>query len=286
MMELTVTREIAPSAKIAVDAIVELYCVVGEGVSIGRRSRLGRRVSVLAQTTIGADNVIADGCVLGGAPQDIKYAGELSLLVIGDRNFFGRCVTAHIGTKAGGSLTRIGNDNTLADNSHVAHDCYVDEGVRLGRNVLLAGHVHVESGAVVDDFAAAHHFTTIGRYARVRPRTPIRRDVPPYTLFGTENSDWKPAAVGGIHDEGIRAAKLSPADEKDLRRALRELFSDESALQTKIENLIGAGAEGEVAELCEFCLRSLRGVYGRYRELLRGKIPPEAVEYFSSHPGA
>jgi UDP-N-acetylglucosamine acyltransferase len=238
-------------------------------------------VTVTGHTSIGADNVFEEGCVLGGAPQDLKYAGGPTLLVIGDRNHFGRFATAHVGTELGGGLTRIGDDNVLADHSHVAHDCFVDDRVVLGRYVLLAGHVRVESGAVVEEFAAAHSFTTIGRAARVRPRTPVRRDVPPYTDFYSENPDWKPAAVRGIHEAGIRDAKLGAWEAQDLRRALQELFADESALQTRIEHLVNLGAEGEVARLCEFCQRSLRGVYGRHRELLRGQQPSEARDFFA-----
>jgi len=282
MTNLTVLREVSPSARIAANVVIGPYCFVGPEVSIGPGARLGRRVSVTGHTTIGADNVFEEGCVLGGQPQDLKYAGGPTLLAIGDRNRFGRFVTAHIGTEVGGGLTQIGSDNVLAEHSHVAHDCYVNDRVFLGRYVLLAGHVRVESGAIVEDFAAAHSFTTIGRAARVRPRTPVRRDVPPYTDFYSGNPDWKPAAVRGVHEAGIRAAGLSPPEALDLRRALRELFADESALQTRIEHLVNLGADGEVAKLCEFCRRSLHGVYGRHREVLRGRQPPEARDYFAA----
>ncbi|RPI60676.1 MAG: hypothetical protein EHM48_06855, partial [Planctomycetaceae bacterium] len=217
------------------------------------------------------------GCVLGCDPQDLKYAGGATLLVIGHRNRFGHNVTAHIGTEFGGYLTRIGDDNMFMHGSHIAHDCYVDNRAVLGRDVMLAGHVRVQSGAVIEDMAGLHHFTTVGRYARVGARTPVRRDVPPYTHFiGGDNLT---PAVRGIHHAGIAAAKLTPHEETELRRVLHELFSDESALQTKIEQILSIGVEGQAAFLCEFCQQSLQGVFGRYRELLRGKIPPEAIEH-------
>ncbi len=282
MSELTVMREVDSSAKISSDAYIGPFCVVGPDVSIGAGTRLQRRVIVSGWTTIGSDNIFSEGCVIGETPQDLKYTSEPSLLVIGDRNRFDRGVTAHIGTGGGGGLTRIGDDNVLSAGSHVAHDCFVDNGVYMGVSVLLAGHVRIEAGAVIEDFAGAHHFTTIGRYARVRLRTAVRRDVPPYTDFYSDNTDWKPPSIRGIHDAGVRSAHLDAQEELDLRQAMEELFADESSLQTKIEHLVNLGVEGDVAGLCEFCQLSLSGIYGRRRETLRGKCPPEAQEYFES----
>ena len=280
MVELTVIREIDPAAQVAPEAVIGPFCTVGPNVTIGPGTVLGRRVSITGRVTIGSDNTFDEGCVLGNHPQDLKYGGGPTLLIIGHRNRFGRCVTAHIGTEAGGFLTRIGNDNVLADGCHVAHDCYVDDSVYLGREVLLAGHVRVQTGAVVEELVGAHHFTTIGRYARVAARTPVRRDVPPFSVLARRGgAEGASPAIIGVHEDGIRAARLAPDEEKDLRGALSELFDDESALQTKIEQLVNMGVEGEAASLCEFCQRSLRGVFGRYREQFRGEPPPEAQVY-------
>ncbi len=279
MTDPEVIREIDPSARVAAEATIGRFCVVGPDVTIGPGTVLKRRVTVIGRTTIGSANVIEEGCVLGAVPQDLKYAGGDTLLVIGHRNRFGPRVTAHIGTEAGGYVTRIGNANTLHDGCHIAHDCYVDDDTTLGRNVLLAGHVLVQSGAVMEDLVGAHHFTTIGRFARVGSRTPVRRDVPPFTFFASGDNERIPPAVRGVHEEGIKSARLSSAEESELRRALAELFDDESALQTKIEQLEKMGVEGAAAALCEFCRRSLRGVYGRYQELYRGQAPPEAAQY-------
>ncbi|MFP4053794.1 MAG: hypothetical protein ACLFV7_08020 [Phycisphaerae bacterium] len=280
MAEVEVLREIDPGAHISPEATVGPYCVVGPNVTVGPRTVLERRVSVLGSTSIGSDNYIGEGCVLGGLPQDLKYEGTRTRAIIGHRNRFGREVTVHIGTEQGGFLTRVGNDNYLADRCHVAHDCYVDDHTHLGVMTLLAGHIRVMTGAVIEDLVGLHHFTTVGRYAHVLSRTPVRRDVPPFTVFGHQDDDWVPA-VQGIHKEGIQAAGLSDEERHDLRRALEDLFSDETALQTKIEQLVNLGAEGEVADLCEFCQRSLAGVYGRHRELHRGEIPQEALEWLT-----
>jgi len=279
MGKVTVLREIAPTARIAPDAKIGPYCVVGPHVTIGPRTTLVRRVFVTGHTSIGSGNLIREGCVLGTVPQDLKYAGHPTALIIGHRNYFGRDVTAHIGTELGGYVTHIGNENVFMDGCHIAHDCYVDDRAHLGFNVMLAGHIRIHTGVVIEDLVGVHHFVTIGRHARVGPRTPVRRDVPPYTNFASEDYGWSPPAVRGVHEEGIRSARLSGEEERDLRQALADLFDDESALQTKIEQMVNMGVEGEVAALCEFCQRSLRGTFGRHRETYRGKPPPEAAQF-------
>lgn len=282
MTELQVIREVAPTASVADEAEIGPFCVVGPDVSIGPRTRLLRRVTVVGRTTIGADNVFHDACVIGSAPQDLKYRGGATELVIGEHNRFDRLVTVHVGTELGGGLTRIGSHCVFMHGSHVAHDCFVDDYVHIGRYVQLAGHVRVETDATLEDHAAAHHFTTIGRHALVRGRTPVRRDVPPYTDFYSTDPGVHPASVGGIHRKGLWEAKLPPVEEWELHRTLLELFADEWALQTRIEHLVNIGVEGEALEVCRFCQRSLSGPYGRYRETLRGQAPPEAREYYSS----
>jgi len=278
--QVKVLREIDPAARVSPEARIGPFCSVGPHVTIGPGTTLVRRVCVTGHTTIGSGNVIEEGCVLGARPQDLKYKGHPTLLVIGHRNRFGRCVTAHIGTESGGFVTHVGDGGFFDDRVHIAHDCYVDNDVRIGKDALLAGHIRLHDGAVIGDLVGIQHFVTVGKHARVGPRTPVRRDVPPFTNFFSDNYDWAdPPAVRGVHEEGIAAARLAPEEEKELRRALHELFDDETALQTKIEQLVNMGVEGEVAELCQFVQRSLRGVFGRYRELTRGKPPAEADRY-------
>ncbi len=281
MSELTVLREIDPAARVARDVKIGPYCVVGPHVTIGPGTVLARRVSILGNTIIGSGNVIGEGSVLGAIPQDLKYVGGDTLLIIGHRNHFGSNVTVHLGTESGGYLTRIGDGNFFNDIAHVGHDCHIDNNVYLGINTMLAGHIRMYTGARLDDFSGLHQFVTLGKYSRIRRRTPCRRDVPPYADFGIvdQNNPLDAPAVLGLNEEGLRAAHLSPDAEKELRAAFNELFDDESALQTKIEQLVNMGVEGEAEALCEFCQRSLRGQYGRYREAFRGKEPPEAVRY-------
>ncbi|HET6426948.1 MAG TPA: acyl-ACP--UDP-N-acetylglucosamine O-acyltransferase [Phycisphaerae bacterium] len=276
--DLSVTREIAPGAEVSADASIGPFCVIGPEVKIRPGTVLAQRVTVIGRTVLGRDNDIAPGCVLGAPPQDLKYRGRPTWLIVGDRNVFRANVTAHVGTEAGGYLTRIGDDNVLAGGAHVAHDCYVDDRTRLGVCVMLAGHVRVETGAVVGDYTGAHHFTTIGAYARVEPRTPVRRDVPPYTIFSSLGYYNAPTAFRGVHEQGLAAAGLSDADCQAVRQAVRHLFQDEQALAVKLEEMSAAPDPPQpVAELLAFCRRVLAGTFGRCREAFRGRMPPEAL---------
>ncbi len=283
---LTVIREIADGAEIAPDVRIGPCCVIGPDVVIGSETELGCRVTVTGRTRIGGDNLIQDGCVLGAVPQDLKYQGRPTYLVIGDRNRLGPKVTAHVGTEAGGSLTRIGNDNVLDVGAHVAHDCYVDDQTYIGPAVLLAGHIRVQTGAVLDEMVGVHHFTTIGRFSRVGPRTPVVRDVPPFTFFSSAGYYTSPSSIRGVHEQGLSTAGIPPTQVDALRRAVGYLFEHEDALAVKVARMLEKTDLPEAVRiLCEFCLQSLAGRFGRHREAFRGKVPPEAQEFFEGAEG-
>jgi UDP-N-acetylglucosamine acyltransferase len=278
--DLTVLREIADGARVHPDARIGAFCTIGPDAVIGPRTVLGPRATVLGRTIIGSDNLIQAGCVLGGAPQDLKYRGRPTYLIVGDGNRLGPNVTAHLGTEPGGYLTRIGDGNVLDAGAHVAHDCYVENRTHLGPGVLLGGHVRIEDGAVIEEMVGVHQFTTIGRHSRVGARTPVRRDVPPFTFFASTDYYDTPADTRGVHEQGLESAGLSEDQKRRLRRAFVRLFEDEQALSTKIRSLLAEGEPGwAVRTLCEFCQRSLSGTFGRHRETLRGKMPPEAAAY-------
>lgn len=277
--DIAVLREIAPGAQVAPDAAVGPFCVVGPHVRIGAGTRLESRVTVIGHTTIGRDNVVGAGTVLGAPPQDLKYHGRPTYLIVGDRNRFAANVTAHVGTEVGGYLTVIGHDNVLMPGAHVAHDCYVDDRVCLGPGVLLAGHIRVMTGAVIEEMVGVTHFTTIGRYSRVGARTPVTRDVPPFAFFTSMGYYACPPAVTGPNEPGIRAA-LPPDQVEPVARAVRRLFQDDQALSVKVDQMLAEpDLSAPLRELAEFCRRSLDGTYGRFREAYRGKLPPEAAAY-------
>ncbi len=279
MDRIELLREIDPAAKVAPTAMIGLYSVIGPDVTIGPKTTIGRRVTIQGHTVIGSSNEIGDGCVLGMQPQDLKFRGSETRLIIGHSNRIARNVTMHIGTESGGWVTCVGSENTLKESCHVAHDTFIADRCHIGRCTQLAGHVSVQTGAVVESLTGLHHFVTVGRYAHVGCCTAVRRDVPPFTMFAGEETGMVPPSVQGIHEEGIRAAKLKSDEEAELRRALTDLFENETAMQSTIEQLGNLGVEGEAARLCEFLQKSLEGKFGRIREAYRGMVPPEAVEH-------
>jgi UDP-N-acetylglucosamine acyltransferase len=280
MTTLQVLREVAPTAQVDPTARIDRWCVIGPDVRIGPRTRLQRKVTVIGHAILGADNVVGEGSVLGADPQDLKYRGGRAWAIVGDRNRIGVNVTIHVGTEAGGRVTRVGNDSDLADGCHVAHDCFLADRVRLGRKVLLAGHVVLRTGAVIEDMTGVHHFTQVGQYARVGARTPVTRDVPPFVHYYSTDYYWDPPMVRGIHEEGIAAAALPHAEEVQLRWALAELFESEAALATMLDRVERLQPlHPATADLCRICRGSLAGLYGRYREQFRNQVPPEAREF-------
>ena len=280
MVPIDVVSEIAPGAQVDDSADVGRWCVIGPEARIGPGTRLQSHVTLLGRTTIGRDNVIAPGSVIGGEPQDKKYRGGAAWLIIGDRNHIGRNVTINVGTELGGRVTYIGDDNVIDDAAHVAHDCYITHHVHLHRKVLLAGHIVIEPGAIVESMTGIHHFVRLGRYCRIGTRTPVRRDVPPYVHYYSHDYYWDPPMVRGIHDEGIAAAGLPPRQAARLREALQTLFGHSTAMAPKLDAMEAAGElDPEVAHLCRFCREGLDGTYGRYRERFRNQVPPEAERY-------
>lgn len=279
MTDVTVVNEIAPGARVHPDARIGQWCVVGPHAAIGAGTNLVSRVTVVGHTTLGRDNVVEPGSVIGGSPQDLKFRGKITRLIVGDRNRIGRNVTLNVGTELGGFVTYVGDDNILEDACHVAHDCYVGNRVRLGRKVLFAGHIVVQDGAWIEDMTGIHHFSRVGRFARVGSRTPVTRDVPPYTWYYSEDYYWDPPQVRGLNEEGIAAADLGPERSAVLRDALGYLFSEGLPMTTKLDELQRRGPlDSEVEFVCQFCRQSLTGLSGRYREQFRNQVPPEAYE--------
>ncbi|KKK58561.1 hypothetical protein LCGC14_3043190, partial [marine sediment metagenome] len=165
------------------------------------------------------------------------------------------------------------------------HDCYVDDGAALGVGVMLAGHVRVETGAVVEAYTGAHHFTTVGRFSRVAACTPVRRDVVPFTVFSSLGYYRASPAERGVHEAGLEAAGLSQGDRQGVRDLIAHLFQAEGALAGKIETYLRRDDLPEPVEMiCQFCRRTLEGLFGRHREAFRGRMPPEALEHLLPLP--
>lgn len=258
-MKIHPTAIIDPSAEIADDAEIGAYSIVGPKVSIGSGSVLMHHVSVIRNTTLGRENVVHPGCVLGADPQDKKFRGEESWLHVGDRNELREHVTVNRGTEGGGGITRVGDGCLLLINSHVAHDCILGSNVTLANCVLLGGHVVVEDGVGMGGMAAVHHFSSIGRGAFIGGMTRVTVDAPPY--FITEGF---PSRVRGVNRVGLHRQGVSEETIGWLKEAFRALFHDGTPKDEAIQRLRAQPEippEGEV--LLNFMARAIAGKKGR-----------------------
>jgi len=256
-----------PKARLAEDVTVGINSVIDEHVEIGRGTWIGNNVTITGRTRIGERNRIFSNAVIGSEPQDLKFSGEVTELVIGDDNTFREFVTVNVGTKGGGGKTVIGNNNYVMACAHIAHDCRLGDGIVMANAVLLGGHVVVEDRVVFAGAAALHHFVTVGRLAFVGGLTSIVQDVAPYMI--TEGEKQIPRCVNVV---GCRRNGLSREEIQSLQKAYRVLYRSNLSREQALAKLENEGPMNEhVAHLVAFIRNMLKGVKGRYLESLRDK---------------
>jgi UDP-N-acetylglucosamine acyltransferase len=250
------TAVVAPTAELAPGVRVGPYAVVGPHVRVGAGTRIGPHAVLQGRTTVGARNRIFPSASLGSPPQDLKYRGEASALVIGDDNAIREYVTMNPGTESGGMLTRVGNGSLFMANSHVGHDCHVGDHVVIANSAALAGHVIVEAHAIVGGLAGIHQFTRVGESAMCGAGAMVSQDVPP---FCTASGDR--ARLYGLNLIGLKRRGIPEASVRALKRTYRTLFLEPGTLQEALgrarESL---GTVAEVARLLAFVEASERGV--------------------------
>ena len=250
------TALVHPKARLGSGVVVGPYTVIDEHVSVGARSRIGAHCVLEGRTTLGEDNQIFTGAVIGSIPQDLKYRGEPSTLTIGDRNKIREYVTINPGTEGGGGRTTIGSDCLLMAYAHVAHDCAVGNQVIIANSAALAGHITVEDGAVIGGLVGIHQFVRVGRLAIIGGCSRVIQDIPPYsTCVGY------PAAIFGINREGLRRAGVSGDVQRRLHHAFRVLFHSKLAMRHALEEVAkDADHCPELQHLITFIRTSKRGI--------------------------
>ena len=214
------TAVIDPGARLGEGVSVGAFTLVGPDVEIGDGCQIGPHCSFAGPTRIGRENRFIGHVAVGGEPQDKKFAGERTELVIGDRNVFREFVTLNRGTGNGGGVTRIGDDNWMLAYTHVAHDCIVGNHCIFSNNTTLAGHVTVGDWVIISGFAGAHQFCRIGAHAFLGMGALANGDVTPFTMVGG-NSIGRPR---GINSEGLKRRGFSPERIAAIKRAYRTLF--------------------------------------------------------------
>lgn len=248
MTDIHPTAIVDPAAEIGEGVVIGPYCVVEGGVGLGDKVRLRSHVVVAGRTKIGQETEIFPFASIGTPPQDLKYSGEDSELIIGERNRIREHVTMNPGTAEGGMVTRVGNDCLFMVGSHVAHDCLVGDHVILANNATLAGHVEVGDFAILGGLSAVHQFARIGRYAIVGGMSGVENDVIPY---GSVMGDR--ARLSGLNVVGLKRRNFAKDEIHNLRTAYRMLFAEEGTLQERIDDVDEMfGGSDEIREIIEF----------------------------------
>jgi UDP-N-acetylglucosamine acyltransferase len=253
---------IHPTADIGSDVEIGPFTYIGPECKVGDGTHIHNNVTLFANVTVGAGNEIYPGAVLGGLPQDKKYAGEDTRLVIGDGNVIRECVTISSGTKLGEGLTLIGDRNLIMASCHIAHDCILESDIVMANNVLLGGHVKVEASAAFGGLAAVHHFVTVGRHAFVGGLTRVTQDIPPFMLV-----EGNPMRIWSINKVGLKRRGLSPDSIAGLKEAHRLLFRSRSSRKDLFGEIEARfHAVPEVKVLIDALRATERGNQGRARQ--------------------
>ena len=248
------------AAQIDASVTIGPYAVIGPHVVLGAGTTVGAHCVIEGHTTIGRDNRIFQFASLGAAPQDKKYAGEPTRLVIGDRNTIREFCTFNTGTVQDQGVTTIGDDNWVMAYVHIAHDCVVGNQTILANNATLAGHVQVDDYAIIGGLTGIHQFTKVGAHVMAGFASHISQDVPPFMMV-----DGNPLAVRGLNLEGLRRRGFSPerlAAIKQMHRLLYRQGLTLEAAHSAIAALPAAHPEAaaDIAQLLAFLDTSARGI--------------------------
>jgi len=255
-MAIHPTAVVEKGAEIEPTCEIGPYAVVGAHVKMGPGNVVKSHAVVTGHTTLGAGNRIFPHAVIGEIPQDLKYKGEPTTLVIGDRNTFREYATVNTGTVGGGGVTRIGSGGLFMAQSHVGHDCQIGDGAIIANSVAFAGHVIVEDHVHFGGLSAAHQFTRIGRLAFVSGMTGVAMDVPPYCFASGSRAE-----LAGVNVVGLQRGGFTEEQIGRVKQAYKIVFRSNLQLAEAIAQLEAElGEHAEIAHLVTFLKGSQRGI--------------------------
>jgi UDP-N-acetylglucosamine acyltransferase len=247
------TAIIHPQATLDPTVRVGPYAVIDGGVELGANCVVGPHVYLTGLTTIGVDNRFHAGCVIGDAPQDLKYKDEPTHLRIGDHNVFREHVTVHRSTKPDAE-TIIGSRNLIMANAHVAHNCIVGDHVILANGALLGGHAEVQDRAFISGNCCVHQFCRVGTLALMQGNSVISTDLPPFTVALRVNE------ICGLNSVGLRRAGFTTEQRLELKRLYHRLFRDGKNLRAASGEARKIFSGGAAKILLDFVAGAKRGV--------------------------
>jgi UDP-N-acetylglucosamine acyltransferase len=260
MVRVHPTAIVSPQAQLADTATVGPYTLIGPDVTVGEGTTIGPHCVIEGHTRIGRDNRIFQFSSIGAAPQDMKYAGEPTQLVIGDRNTIREFCTFNVGTVQDGGVTRIGNDNWIMAYVHIAHDCQLGDHIIMANNATLAGHVHLADWVFIGGLTGVHQFVKIGAHAMAGFASAVTQDVPPFMTV-----DGNPLAVHGFNVVGLRRRGFTPeriAGVKQMHKLLYRQSKTLAQATDEIKNLAESQPESrdDVALMTQFLAQATRGI--------------------------
>ena len=245
-----------PGADLADDIEVGPFTVIGPDAKIDTGCRIGPHVVLTGRTTLGKDNRIYQFSSIGEDPQDKKYGGEDTELIIGDRNNIRELCTFNKGTVQGGGVTRIGNDNWIMACVHIAHDCLIGNNIIMANNSTLAGHVSVHDWAILGGYSLVHQSVSIGAHSFVSFASYVNQSIPPFVTVAGEKARPK-----GINTEGLKRRGFSSEEIQQVRRAYRILYRDGLPLKEATARLHELADETpKLQPLAEFLSACDRGI--------------------------
>ena len=251
------SASIADSARLAAGITVGAFAVIGEEVELGEDCVVHAHAVVSGPSRFGAANVFHSFCVIGGEPQDYTFAGERTELIAGDKNIFREYVTVSRGTKKGGGITRIGDENFFLAYSHIGHDCQIGSNNLFVNAATLAGHVTIEDFTTIGALSPVHQFCRVGRHAYVGASTVITQDVPPFSRIVTERE----TKTFGANAIGLERRGFSAERVRTLQRAFRTLLRSKLNTTQALEALrVGFADSDDVRELVKFIEAAERGI--------------------------
>jgi UDP-N-acetylglucosamine acyltransferase len=255
-MKIHPTAIISPEAEIAEDVEIGAYSIIGPDVHIGKQTVVGPHVVIETHTDIGERCHIYQFAAIGAAPQDLKFKGEKTRVIIGNDNTIREFVTIHRATAAATGTTVMGDHNLIMAYSHIAHNCILDNHIIMVNAANLAGHIHVEDYAIIGGLSGVHQFTRIGAHCMIGGASAVTRDVAPYLIAAGNH-----ATTHGLNVVGLKRRGFEDETINDIKRAYTLVFRSSLLLRTAIDKVRDEIKDSpEVRHFIEFIEKSERGL--------------------------